>query len=69
MYDHPERIQVVVKQKPYAVGIQCPHCEHDMEFDYDDFCAIHGDPPDWYTETVTCPECGAEMTIDDQEWD
>lgn len=63
------KIDVQVKQRPYAVGIECPICEYESEIEYGAFCDLYGDPPDWTFEKITCSRCGAVLQIDGQEWD
>lgn len=64
----PEDTTAYVHQKPVDVSIDCPACEENITIDYDDFCAEHGDPPDWQFDTVVCPRCGQKMIIDYQDW-
>ena len=51
------------------VRLICPLCEHDKEFDYDEFCDMYGEPPDWDYECIVCEECGEDIQINGQDWD
>lgn len=57
-----------VNQKPVSVTFTCPSCERETEFKYEEFAAIHGDPPDWTFSVLTCPHCGQQIRVEDQEW-
>lgn len=59
----------VVHQRPIDVTVACPFCERETTMSYDDFCVLHGNPPDWYDETIKCPACGKTFTITGQDWD
>ena len=64
----PEDATAYVHQTPVDVSIDCPSCEENITISYDDFCAEHGDPPDWQYDAITCPRCGQTLIIDSQDW-
>lgn len=68
-FTKPESATIYVHQRPVNVSFECPGCQHDVDVAYDDFCAEHGDPPDWQFDTITCPNCGQKITIENQDWD
>ena len=63
-----ESTEAIVLQMPYMVRLLCPFCEHENEYGYEEFCATHGDPPDWDYEYIDCEECGQRFQIDGQDW-
>lgn len=62
-------IEVRVVQKPIFVNMECPDCEYEASWPYDEFKSMYGDPPDWTGEKITCPNCGKEYRINSQDWD
>lgn len=62
-------IEVRVMQKPVFVNMECPDCEYEASWPYDEFKSMYGAPPDWTGEKITCPNCGKEYRIDSQDWD
>jgi hypothetical protein len=63
-----ESAKAIVIQRPYIVRLICPLCEHEHEFDYDEFCDIYGEPPEWDCECIVCEECGEDIQINGQDW-
>lgn len=64
----PQHTTAYVHQQPVDVSIDCEFCQENILIPYEDFCAEHGDPPDWNYETIICPRCGAKLTIEKQDW-
>lgn len=64
-----KKITVTVHTKPVDVTLECPFCEEEMEWTYEDFCNEFGDPPDWNYNKFNCENCGAELEISDSDWE
>lgn len=66
-----ERKSADIRIRSVWVGVcfDCPHCEAEVEIDYDDFVKEQGSDflEDWCL--VTCPECGEEISIAQREVD
>ena len=63
------KIDVTVNQKPVSVSFDCPHCEEEIEIEYQDFSNELGEPCDWEYSKVKCPKCGKTTEIGSVEWD
>jgi predicted RNA-binding Zn-ribbon protein involved in translation (DUF1610 family) len=68
-YKDLANIDLVVVQVPKYVEYECPHCEEEIEIDYNEFCDFVGEPPDWSCSRIKCPNCNKELKIDNVEWD
>jgi predicted RNA-binding Zn-ribbon protein involved in translation (DUF1610 family) len=64
-----KKVDIRVVSTPVTVEFECPHCEDDVRFDYDDFNDLVGEPCDWKYSSLKCPKCEKEIAIDDVEWD
>lgn len=69
MLRNPTDFEIRVNQKPVSVTIECPECNRSEEINYNEFTGAYGDPPDWLGTILTCPNCGARLRIDSQDWD
>jgi len=63
------KADISVRQKPVSVVIECPHCDEEIEIDYQDFINQLGEPCDWSYSKIACPRCDKEIEIDNVEWD
>lgn len=65
----PADVRII--QRPIEVRIECPHCDEDIEVNYDEFIDFIGSdyPGDWGGQIIKCPRCEKEIEIDDIEWD
>ena len=61
--------EATVQQRPVSVDFECPLCGHEISFPYREFCDTHGEAADWNGETVRCPNCDQDFTVDGQTWD
>jgi Zn finger protein HypA/HybF involved in hydrogenase expression len=46
--------------------MRCSNCQRIIEIDAHFQCATDNTPSTWELEMTTCPECGADLEIDDQ---
>ena len=65
------KTDITVIQIPTYVDFTCPHCDEDIEMDYDDFnnmmCSYYWG--EWVQEEFTCPGCGETIEVNDVECD
>lgn len=60
--------EALVYQTPTTVLLICPYCDHENDYEYDDFCSDNGAPPDWDYTKIECKECHRIFRIQGQDW-
>ena len=60
-------IDITVIQRPVDVEFACPICKQHHKIDYWKFVETYGRPADW--SKIKCPNCNAELLINDTDWD
>ncbi|MDB1935373.1 hypothetical protein PMY12_14935 [Clostridium tertium] len=65
------KANVRVIQRPVKIGIDCPHCDYEIEMRYSNFeyLMLSDYPGDWIGKKIECPNCEKEIEIEDNEWD
>jgi len=63
------KVDITIVSAPTWIKFECPHCEAEVEIDYDEFSGsmVSNYPGDW--ESIECSYCEKEIEIDDIEWD
>lgn len=59
---------VTVNQTPVSVSFTCPHCDEEVEIDYQEFEDLAGEPCDWNFSIINCPRCEKKIQIDSVDW-
>lgn len=61
------RVNIEIIREPSYVNFTCPHCDEEIEMDYDEFydMMVSDYWGDWRYEEFCCPECGKDIEIDD----
>lgn len=63
------KVDISIRQTPVSANYECPHCEEEIEIDYQDFCNDVGEQCDWQYTDIECPNCGKTIEIDSVDWD
>ena len=57
----------IINQRPYSISLDCPYCDRELEFSWDDI-----NPPDYWGDKwndVECPYCHKRIQLDEYEID
>ncbi|AGK97389.1 hypothetical protein [Clostridium pasteurianum] len=63
------KADIIVNQRPVSIKFDCPHCDEEIEIDYQEFIDMLGEPCDWNYSKFNCPRCEKEIEIDEVDWD
>ena len=66
--DKTLKVDINIKQTPVSANYECPHCDEEVEIDYNDFCIDAGEYCDWQYTKIECPNCGKTVEIDSVDW-
>ncbi len=61
-------VDIRVMTKPITVELDCPHCDAGLEWSYEEFLGIAGEPCDWRHTKLICSCCNEKLEIDCSEW-
>ena len=67
-HERSQSTEALVYQTPTTVMLICPYCDHENDYEYDDFCSDNGAPPDWDYTKIECEECHRIFQIQGQDW-
>jgi len=65
-----KKTDIEILSGPVSVKFDCPHCEAEIEMDFDEFSSLMAEsyPGDWQGNKIECPDCEEEIEIDDVDW-
>lgn len=65
------KADITVIQIPTYIEFTCPHCDENIQVDYDEFnnmmCSDYWG--EWVQEEFNCPGCGETIEVNDVECD
>ena len=67
-HERSQSTEALVYQTPTTVMLICLYCDHENDYEYDDFCSDNGAPPDWDYTKIECKECHRIFQIQGQDW-
>lgn len=62
-----QKTDFTIVQSPDHITLECPHCEMDIDIDWDNL-----DVPDYWSDDwgeIECPHCGKEIELGDYDLD
>lgn len=66
-----ESTEIIIQSAPTQVEYICPHCEEEIEIDYNEFESDMTSECwcDWEYQTIKCPNCKMKIKISSVEYD